>query len=74
MDKKQEEILEKARKQLVEKLMSAMGKYEAERMTGIFFSADVVSIEGKSVAEWIVCETLATPAPAPNPRSKKANQ
>jgi hypothetical protein len=56
MDKKQEEIIEKAREKLVEKLMDAMGRYDAERTAGIFFSEHIVSIEGKSVAEWIINE------------------
>ena len=53
---KQEKIIEKAREKLVEKLMDAMGKHEAERMAGVFFSKYVVSIDGKSVAEWMINE------------------
>ncbi len=56
INKKQEEIIEKAKEKLVEKLINVMGKNEAERMAGIFFSKYVISIDGESVAEWIVNE------------------
>jgi hypothetical protein len=48
-----EEIIENAKKQLVEKLTDVMGRHDAERMAGIFFSKSVFALEGKSVAEYI---------------------
>jgi hypothetical protein len=41
------------KEKLIEKLVDAIGRADAERMAGIFFLPNVVSIDGKSIAESI---------------------
>ena len=48
-----EEILGDAEKKMEEVLTEAVGRFEARKLTGLFFSSEILAIEGKSVAEYI---------------------
>lgn len=44
-------ILEEAQNKMVDELLESVGRFEAKRMAGLFFS--VVKIDEKSVTEYI---------------------